>query len=119
MSGNQALPHPTRGVPVMLDKERHFRFSLKTLEDIQTEMGAGALSEGVSGHKLARVLWYGLKWEDSELTTEQVADMVDLENMESILTAMRRAMGTKAKAALEAVAGPLAEGDKGASPVSA
>lgn len=106
----ETTPTPTRGVPVLLDRERRFRYTLRTIREITKEFGEGALSMELTGEKLAKVLWHGLKHEDPDLTVEQVEDAIDLENLHEVLDAMKKAMGTKAKAALDAVEtarGPL------------
>ena len=117
MTGTQ--PTPTRGVPVMLDKERRFRYTLRVLEDIAKEFGENALSVELTGKKLAKVLWYGLKHEDPALTVDALEDLIDLENLPEVLEAMKKAMGTKAKAALDAVEtarDPLADAGAGGKP---
>jgi hypothetical protein len=86
---------PTRGVPVGLDRVRHLRYSLATLEDIRAEFGDGALTGELTGHKLARVLWYGLRDEDPSLTPESVAALVDLEHLTEVTAALVQALGSK------------------------
>ncbi len=102
MSQSGNTPTPTRGVKVMLDKERRLRFTLRTVEAIKAEFGEAALSSGLGGEKLAKVLWYGLTHEDAELTVQQVEDMVDLENLTEVMAAMARAFGGKANVKVDA-----------------
>lgn len=110
-----ARPFPSRGVPVKLDKERHLRYSLGTMEAIRAEFGEGALSGELTGTKLARVLWHGLKWEDASLTPEQVAEMVDLESLSEVVAALTKAVGSKASRT-ERVADPTVAGQPSAGP---
>lgn len=70
---------PTRGVPVMLDRERRLRFPLSALK----EMGEDST--------LDHVLWLGLRHEDEELTQDQVADMIDLEMLPDLREPLKRA----------------------------
>lgn len=90
-------PAPTRGVPVELDRTRYFRYTLGTLRKLREELGVEALEAGVSGDKLTKVFWYGLKGDDPELTTEKIDELIDLENLDVVVDAMRKAMGHKAK----------------------
>jgi hypothetical protein len=93
-----SVPKPTRGVVVELDRTRYLRYSLGTLRKIREELGADALEKGVADEKLAKVLWYGLVEEDPSITTEQIEQMVDMENLQSVLDAVMKAMGYRAKA---------------------
>lgn len=95
---------PTRGVRIVLDKPRHLRFSLGTMEDLQNEFGSNALGGDLSGKKLARIIWHGLKWEDPQLTPEAVAELVDMEHLTLVTEAMAQATGSK-----KAVVSPLAQ----------
>lgn len=91
-------PTPTRGVPVELDKTRYFRFTLGTIRKIREELGDEALEGGVKGDKLAKVFWYGLIGDDPNLSLDAVEDMIDMENLETVVAAMKKAMGAKATA---------------------
>jgi len=93
---NEAPPAPTKGVPIMLDRQRYLRFTLKTLRKIREELGEDALTAGVSGEKLAKVLCYGLQGDDPSLTPDQVEDIIDLSQMDDLVVALRKAMGQKA-----------------------
>ena len=99
---------PSKGVPVQMDRVRYFRYTLGTLRKIREELGDQALAEGVSGDKLGKMFWYGLVGDDPTLSPEAVEDLIDMENLEPIVAAMRQAMGQKAKAE---VVPPAAAGD--------
>lgn len=96
-------PPPTRGVPVELDRTRYLRYTLATMRTIREEFGK-ELAAGISDDKLAKVLWYGLRGEDPTVTIEQVEEAIDLENLSTVMDAMRKAMGQKAR--VERIAGP-------------
>lgn len=74
-------PTPTKGVPITLDRQRHLRFPLGTLRNMDES------SDVVS------VLYLGLKHEDPELTEEQVGGLVDLEMMPTLVEPLRQATG--------------------------
>jgi len=88
-------PTPTRGVPVVLDKERRLRYTLGTMRLIREKFGEDRMAQGVPAAMLGELLWYGLKHEDAQLTIEQVEDMVDGENLEAITAALVKAFGQK------------------------
>lgn len=94
-------PTPTRGVPVMLDRMRYMRFTLRVVDEIRKEFGADSLEKGFSGDNLARVLWYGLRGDDPTLTQQQVMDMVDLGNLQPVIKAMTEAFGGKSVVATD------------------
>ena len=112
------MPSPTRGVPVTIDRERHFRYSLATLRKIEEELGGLDKIEGVGN--ITHVLWLGLKHEDEELTEEQLAELVDAEMLPDVIVAMRAAMGggrltaTVGAGAPEATTQGASEGNAGA-----
>jgi len=81
-------PTPTRGVLVTLDRPRHIRYTLRALREIRTEFGEDALTRGVSADSVAKLLWFGLRHEDPDLTIEQVEEMVDLENLDEVMRAV-------------------------------
>ena len=99
MAGDTAevTPTPTRGVPVMLDKKRHLRFSLKTMRELREKFGENALETGLDQDAIATLLWYGLRHEDPELTPELVEDMVDLEQLTEVMQAVFKATGTRGR----------------------
>lgn len=76
-------PKPTKGVPVELDKVRHFRFPLSVLRSIQ----------GDGDSSLENLLYLGLKHEDPDLTPEAVADMVSLDMLEQLKEPLKKATG--------------------------
>lgn len=96
MTGPGNSPTPTRGVVIQLDKERHLRFSLKTMRELREAFGDDALEKGVGTDAIAQLLWYGLRWEDPGLTVEDVEDLVDLENLEDMMLAVAKATGNRA-----------------------
>lgn len=96
MSGNAAQT-PTRGVPVNFDgKERRLRYSFATRRKMMAEFGGeDQITEGLTGDKLVRVLWYGLVGNDPNLTIDYLEEQLDLENISELVDAMARAMGSK------------------------
>ncbi|MGH9255467.1 MAG: hypothetical protein ACRD3C_12980 [Vicinamibacterales bacterium] len=75
---------PTRGVAVKLDRTRYLRYSLAALKQLQIE-GADK--------SLGQVLLLGLQKDDPTLTLEQVEDLVDLENLNTLFAPIKKATG--------------------------
>lgn len=82
---------PTRGVPVELDRKRHFRYSLATMRQLEEKFG-GLSFEGIG--ETIHAIYLGLKHEDDELTEEQVAEMIDGQNLGEVTRAMAKALGS-------------------------
>ncbi|HSH45231.1 MAG TPA: hypothetical protein VK966_05220 [Longimicrobiales bacterium] len=76
------MPAPTRGVAITLDRERHLRFPLGVLRDIQGDDA-----------DMVTILHTGLKHEDPELTVEQVGEMIDLEMLPELTEPLKKATG--------------------------
>jgi len=94
-------PTPTRGVPIMLDRERRLRYSLKTVRELKKEFGEGALSRGVGEDGIAKLLWYGLKSDDPELSCEDVEELVDLEHLTEVMEKVSIATGSRSQFEME------------------
>lgn len=91
---------PTRGVRVELDRTRHIRYSLGTMADLEDKFGSLEDVEGI--RDTIHVIWSGLKHEDPDLTREEVAEMVDGENLETVMEAVAEAFGQDPEEAKEA-----------------
>jgi len=95
-------PTSTKGVLITcLDRDRYLRFSLKTIREMRDEFGEDALEKGINQEAISRLLWYGLRHEDSELTADQVEEMVDLEHLSEVMEAVAKATGRRAKIEVE------------------
>jgi hypothetical protein len=101
-------PHPTRLVPVQLDKQRHLRFTLGAMRRILEEKGDGFLDLGNSSsisenlERVSYLIWQGLLWEDRDLKQDEVDEMVDFGDFDALTDAILTALGVagrKAKAA--------------------
>ncbi len=79
---------PIVSTAVMLDKERHLRFTMRAVIDLSEKHGAdldkcleSLVREGAPIHEtlknLSLILWAGLVHEDPELTPEKLTDIVD------------------------------------------
>lgn len=99
MEAPEVKPTPTRGVPVELDKTRYLRYSLATRKKIRAEFG-DEMAKGVSDERLAKLLWFGLAEDDPTLTVEQVENLIDMEMLPTVMEAVQKAMGSKAKATI-------------------
>ena len=77
-----------KGIPIVLDKERHLRMTLNAM--IQFEELTGKeftklkLSE-MTIKDMRILLWLCLLWEDPALTEEEVGAMIGLDNMAAVL----------------------------------
>lgn len=87
----------TKIVTITLDKERHLKFNLNAL--ILAEQCTGKKLSELGERKdsfdlsfLRAMLYAGLKWEDKELTLEDVGDMIDMENLEEVTNKLGEAM---------------------------
>lgn len=72
---------PTKGVEIKLDKPRHLRYPLGVLREMDEQAD------------LAKVIWLGLKHEDSELTEEAVGEMVDMAMLPELADPIKKATG--------------------------
>lgn len=90
---NGQTPAPTRGVPVDLGdgKARYLRYSFKVIRQIREQFGENALTSGLNDGHLAAILKFGL--DDQEITIEQIEELVDMQNLKSVMDAMTKAMG--------------------------
>jgi len=104
---NNDSPTPTRGIPVQLDRERHLRFTLRTLREIREEFGASVLASGFAMEAIAKLLWYGLKHEDPDLSVEAVEDLVDMENLTTVIEAVTAATGGRIPTAADTQSPPV------------
>ena len=84
----------------MLDKERTLKFTLNSLvyaEDLGVDIQAMGKNESVKLKDLRVLLFAGLMHEDKELTEVAVGDMITMDNMKNITSAMTQAFGTAGK----------------------
>ncbi|GAB6153737.1 hypothetical protein JCM17380_24870 [Desulfosporosinus burensis] len=84
-------------VAIELDKVRHLKFNLNALITAEQITGKklSELSQSGEGFDLAflrAMLYAGLKWEDKELTLEDVGDLIDMENLEAVTGKLGEAM---------------------------
>lgn len=92
MTDAQKTPAPTRGIPVEMDRTRYFRYTLGTMRKLREEFGEAAMSKGLSGNELAKMVWYGLVGDDADLTPEKIEELIDGENIEAVIVAMKKAL---------------------------
>lgn len=78
-------PKPQKGVPVTLDKERHLRYPLAVLKEIQ-DAGGGL-------EMFSRFLYLGLKHEDPDLTEAEIEEMIDLAMIPELAGPLKKATG--------------------------
>jgi hypothetical protein len=90
------MAKPSKIVTINLDKERHLRFNLNSLilvEDLTGKKMAEFSDEKAMSLKVLRALLFaGLKWEDKDLTEEQVGEFVEMSNMKEVNKKLEEAM---------------------------
>lgn len=83
-------------VPVELDKTRNLRYGMVALMKIENKLGkpfAKIDFDEVTYQDMAVIIWAGLEHEDSSLTPEKIAELIDEHSdIETIVTAMGEAM---------------------------
>lgn len=91
-------PTPRRGRPIELEGQMHYlRYSLKTMRELREEFGPDAIEKGLDQNLIGKLIWYGLKHEESALTLDQVEEQVDLENLTDIMKVVAQATGSRAR----------------------
>lgn len=85
----------SKTVPLILmdGKERHLRFTLNALAELEDKYGSveaafNKVEKENSVSALRYVLWAGLMWEDDTLTERQVGDLIDLNYMQEMITTL-------------------------------
>jgi hypothetical protein len=87
-------------VKIMLDKERNLKFTLNSLvyaEELGVDVQAMGKNESVKLKDLRVLLFAGLMHEDKELTEVAVGEMITMDNMKNITTALTQAFGSAGK----------------------
>lgn len=93
-----------------LDKPRELRFGFKASRMIRQRFGERSLDSllNIKWDEVPVLVWAGLKWDDKQLTVEQVEDLLDdaipekytiLEVTNTTLTALAEHMGIESKKA--------------------
>jgi hypothetical protein len=88
---------PMNGVKIRLDKMRRLRYTNRSLVRLEEEVGltvqqAGHRVEIGSLRALSALVWAGLLHEDPDLSREDALDLIDLQRMEEIGEAVKRAL---------------------------
>ncbi|WDU84207.1 hypothetical protein [Caloramator sp. Dgby_cultured_2] len=83
-------------IPIQLDKERHLKFDLNAFAELEELYGdfqtaMDAMSKG-SIKAIRAMLWAGLIHEDEKLTIKQVGSMIDMTNINEIVSAISKAI---------------------------
>lgn len=83
-------------IPIQLDKERHLKFDLNAfaeLEELYGDINTAfeAMQRG-SIKAIRAMLWAGLVHEDKNLTLEQVGSMIDMSNINEVVSAISKAI---------------------------
>lgn len=86
------------GATIKLDKQRTLRFTLNSLALVEERYGdmqkAAELAQSGKISVIRTLLWAGLVHEDNALSEEQVGDMVDMTNLETVVKAIEQAFLT-------------------------
>lgn len=80
-------------VPVQLDKERQFYFTVNSIRVLDKKFGIRLTNlqdhlneDNLDFEVLQALVYAGLYAQDKSLTFEEVGDMIDLENMNDVLS---------------------------------
>ena len=81
-----------QSITIALDRERHLRYDYNAFCLIEEKLGADCMTaefwDSVTPVKLRAVLWAGLVWEDVKLTLEAAGDLITLDRLAEIQTAI-------------------------------
>jgi len=88
-------------VTIFLDKERHLRMTMNAMVDFEEMTGQKltdpktieSFSSNMDIKHLRALLWALLRHEDKTLTVEQVGDLIEIQNMTELSTAIAAAWG--------------------------
>lgn len=83
-------------IPIQIDKKRHLKFDLNAfaeLEELYGDINTAfeAIQKG-SIKAIRAMLWAGLVHEDRSLTLEQVGSMIDMSNINEVVSAISKAI---------------------------
>lgn len=69
----------TKTTTVMMDKERHLRFSTNALIELEEVLGKpiSSIGEDVAMSDIRAMFYVGLKWEDKKITMVSTGDLID------------------------------------------
>jgi hypothetical protein len=85
-----------KGVPVMLDKERHLKLDLNAMVRFEEATGKSFLkgfdTDNLTAKGMLSLFWACLLHEDPALTQEQVGSWIDATNMTALSDAMNKAI---------------------------
>lgn len=83
-------------VPLQLDRPRTLKFDLNAFSELEEKYGnmekAFSAMQGGSMKAARTLLWAGLLHEDATLTERQVGGMVTLENLETVMDSISKAL---------------------------
>ena len=93
-------------IPIELDKQRNLRFGFKAmaaLESLYPEEGFTQIIDNMQGNPkmndIRNIFWAGLQWEDSGLTLDRTADILDdcdlTEMLSKLMAAVNAALNVK------------------------
>lgn len=93
------ITRPTESVKIALSDgvERMLRYPLKALKEAKAEFGASVMSiEGLRSlneDNLGRLIWYGLRADDPNITVEQVDALIEMPMLPYIMQQYALALG--------------------------
>lgn len=89
----------SKTVPLVLQdgKERHLRFTLNALADLEEKYGSieaafKKVEDESSVSALRFILWAGLSWEDPNLTEHEVGNLIDIAYMQDMISTLGTAL---------------------------
>jgi len=93
----QAIKSKTVPITLQDGKERHLRFTLNALAELEEKYGSieeafERVEKNSSVIALRFILWAGLIWEDPDLTEREVGDLIDLAYMQEMIDKLGSAL---------------------------
>ena len=82
------------GIKITLDKERELKLTMGSIRRYKEKTGKDLLKGETDKENLAPLVWACLAHEDPKLTVEQVEDMLDFNNVETIMDSMVKLVET-------------------------
>jgi hypothetical protein len=83
-------------ISIMLDKERHLKFDLNAFAELEEIYGDFQVAMNAMQNRsikaIRAMLWAGLIHEDEKLTIKQVGSMIDMTNINKIVSAISKAI---------------------------
>jgi hypothetical protein len=104
------------GIPIQLDKERHYRLSMKAAKAFSDKTGKSIIRgfrfDDLSDDEWTILIWAGLVDEDPDLTVDRVSIMVDIPTFQELCPIITKAIAGEEKKGSDPLAQTSKESEK-------